>query len=204
MTIQKLLQLLGGAVLALALFFVARHVLRQQELSAEQSFAIEEIEEALAVRQDYSAALRLVAAGLESYPEDSRLHWMRARALDGRGRHGDALEALGRAAELAGDDEAASVLTFYQARSRVMRFPETHDRDDFNLGAGELESSSRGGSHAVEARLLLGMALAEPGRFQDRTKATKLIEEGLADRSGPVEGVDVTQARTVLEQLQER
>lgn len=167
--------LLGGGSLLMRFFLAG-----QAETESLES-AWEEIEEALEVRRDYSAALQLANQAISDHPEDWRVHLLRGRAYDGRGRHGDALKALARAEELAGSDEAEEEIRFFSARARIGRFLETHQREDFNLAAADLEGEAEGGTYQAAARILLGLALAEDSPLQDEARALELLRQGLGD-----------------------
>ena len=187
----------------LILFFVVRAVLRHQEADAQHLLVREEIEQALLDRRDYSEALRLSADAIQSYPEDWRLHLMQAQAFHGRGRQADALAALDRAGALTDDADVQEDIRFFRARSKMSRFLETGDRDDFNLAEGVLQQAALGGRYSAAASILLGMAFAKPSRFQNLTEARRLIEEGLKESSEPEGIVDLERVRTVLKGLKE-
>jgi len=202
MTIQNLIRIAGGAVLVLTLFFVIRAILRSQEASAEQALAVELIEEALDVHRDFSDALKLSADALQKYPEDGRLHLLRARAFHGLGRHSDALAALDAAKRLSDDADERKEIRFYVAASQILRFLETGERDDFNKAEGELKLMGEGGRFSSAARVLLGRALAQPTRYQNRPEALRLLKEGLAGDSAPEGLVNLERARKTLAELE--
>ncbi|MFH0946352.1 MAG: hypothetical protein V2A76_14235 [Planctomycetota bacterium] len=201
MNLRILFRISCGVIVALILFFVVRAVLRQQEAAAAHSLVREEIEQALLGRKDYSEALRLAADAIQLYPDDWRLFVMQARAFHGRGRQADALAALEKAEALVADAEAEEDIRFFRARSRMARFIETGERDDFNLAEGPLKQAALGGQYSAAANILLGLALARPSRFQDLAEARRLIEAGLAESSEPEGIVDMEQVRAVLARL---
>jgi tetratricopeptide (TPR) repeat protein len=201
MNLRHLIRIFIGIVLVLVLFFVVRAVLRQQEAEARHLLVREEIEQALLGRKDYSDALRLAADAIQVYPEDWQLYLMQARAFHGRGREADALKALDRTEALTQDPDVQADIKFFRARSRMSRFVDTGDRDDFNLAEGVLRQAALGGRHSAAANILLGMALARASRFQDLSQARKLIEEGLAESSEPEGIVDMERVRGVLVRL---
>jgi hypothetical protein len=162
----------GGIVIK----FLVAQKLRGDDLDA----ARDGIETRMA-QQDVEGGLREARAALEKFPDDARLHVLLGLANHARGRFGPAAEAFDAALPLESDDEARREIRYLHARSVGCRFLETRSREDFNRAASELrDAAGRGGEHAAEAKILLGLALAEPTPFADPKQALALLEEGVA------------------------
>jgi tetratricopeptide (TPR) repeat protein len=198
---QRLLQISGGAVLALAVFLGLKAYVHYQEQSRALQEARENVEEALDILKDHGEALRLSIEALETFPDDPLLHVYKGRAYHGRGRYKDALEALERAGALNDDPDMAERIVFYMARARALRFLETRDREDFNLAEGELQAAADGLEFSAAAKMLLGMMLAQPSRNQDKAEALRLIEAGLAEDPQGDGIADLDRVRRVAEDL---
>jgi len=198
---QRLLQISGGVILAVAASLALKAYFHSQERSEELIRSRGVIEQALVVSQDYGEALRLSIEAIESFPDDVLLRLYQGQAYHGRGRYTQAIESFDRAAELNTDPELAERIRFYTARSRTVRFLDTGEREDFNLAEGDLALAADGLEFPAAAKMLLGMMLARPSPQQNEARALRLLEEGLAEDPSGEGVVDLDRVRRVTEEL---
>jgi hypothetical protein len=183
----------------IAIKFLIARKLRDEE--REQARAA--IETKL-LQQDVEGAQRDARAALETYPDDARLHVLLGLAHHARARYGPAADAFDAALTLESDEAARREIRYLRARSVGCRFLETRSREDFNRAAGDLRATAEGGGpNSAEAKILLGLALAEPTPFADPKAALPLLEDGLAAEPRPAGLGDPARIESALARLKQ-